>query len=133
MDIIKMEAEVDPLAIQPYDDVVKEEENPSPDQAGTTKESKDSSSSFKWEVKIEESALPNTLSGIKCEPEEEAFGMVRVKQENKLEVVTDESEILPDRKQVYVIIYTPHLEGQVTKVKTGRRQRMKALTWTTPD
>ncbi|XP_069673282.1 uncharacterized protein [Periplaneta americana] len=31
MDAIKTEPEIDPLAVQPYDDAIREEENPSPD------------------------------------------------------------------------------------------------------
>ncbi|XP_069697013.1 uncharacterized protein [Periplaneta americana] len=89
MDVIKMEPEVEPLAVRSCDDAVAELANPSPDE-GTSLGSKDSSCDFKWEVKIEETSFPV----LKCEPEEETFGMVRVKQENTVEIVTIESEVL---------------------------------------
>ncbi|XP_069669389.1 probable serine/threonine-protein kinase kinX isoform X4 [Periplaneta americana] len=89
MDVINMESEVSPLAVQSCDHVVKEEEN-------TTVESTDSTYVFEWEMKIEENAVPITFPVIKFEPEEETFGMARVKQESQLEVATEESEILTD-------------------------------------
>ncbi|XP_069669806.1 uncharacterized protein [Periplaneta americana] len=68
MDTIKMEPKVDPLAIQSYNDAIREEENHSPDER-TTVENKDSSCCLKWEVKIEDSADSAKFPVIKCEPE----------------------------------------------------------------
>ncbi|XP_069669388.1 uncharacterized protein [Periplaneta americana] len=98
MDVINMESEVSPLAVQSCDHVVKEEEN-------TTVESTDSTYVFEWEMKIEENAVPITFPVIKFEPEEETFGMARVKQESQLEVATEESEILTDSSTF------PHVQG----------------------
>ncbi|XP_069671753.1 uncharacterized protein [Periplaneta americana] len=93
MDSIKTEPEVDPLAVQPHDDAIKEEKNPSSDEARTV-ESKDSSCWFKWEVKIEESAVPVKVSVINCDSQVDTFGVCAVKEESVLEVTTVESEVL---------------------------------------
>ncbi|XP_069670707.1 uncharacterized protein [Periplaneta americana] len=64
MDVIKTEPEVDPLAIEPSDDAVREE---APDEE-TTVESTNSISGFKWEIKFEEVEVPSLV--IKSEPED---------------------------------------------------------------
>ncbi|KAJ4425942.1 hypothetical protein ANN_27568 [Periplaneta americana] len=149
MDVIKMEPEFDPLAVQTNDDAYTgeanhlQDENPkvsttnlaleyntsqssvmkilksakqhpyknqllqelledNPDRRlrfeDTTVKSTVSNCGFKWEIKIEETAVPVTFPVIKCEPEEETFDMVRVKQENQLELKMEESEFLTERK-----------------------------------
>ncbi|XP_069672970.1 zinc finger protein ZFP2-like isoform X1 [Periplaneta americana] len=124
MDAIKTEPEVDPLAVQPCDDAIKEEENTSPDEE-TAVESKDSSSCCKWEVKIEESSVPITFSMIKSEPEEETFDMVRVEQVIKVEVTTEESEALSESTLNTDWNETPHVKCTIPEnclIKNGVRQ-----------
>ncbi|XP_069670021.1 zinc finger protein 436-like isoform X1 [Periplaneta americana] len=91
MNAIKTEVEVEPVTVQSCDDAVTEEANPPPDEDFAV-DSKDSNCGLKWEIKIEETAVPITFPVIKCEPEEETFGTIRVKQE----VVTEESEALTE-------------------------------------
>ncbi|KAJ4425996.1 hypothetical protein ANN_27623 [Periplaneta americana] len=88
--------EDDPLAILSRDDAVKEEEiNPLPDE-GTG-----FSYGFMREEKIEATAVPFTFLTMKTEPEatkpgdnwDETFDMGRVKQENELDITTEQSQV----------------------------------------
>ncbi|XP_069697173.1 uncharacterized protein [Periplaneta americana] len=83
MDTIKTEPEDDPLAV----DAVLEERNPSPDE-----ESTDPSYDIKWEVKIEETAVPIIFPVLKCESMAETLGVAAVKQEYQ-----EESEVWTER------------------------------------
>ncbi|XP_069673443.1 uncharacterized protein [Periplaneta americana] len=75
MDVIKTEPEVDPLAVQPCDDAVKEETDPSPDEGSLLdlniikikEECVDDSYNRTSEIKLEEIILPNNFSVVKCE------------------------------------------------------------------
>ncbi|KAJ4425671.1 hypothetical protein ANN_27867 [Periplaneta americana] len=105
MDVIKMESEVDPLAVQPCDDAIKEEANPSPDEenlldlhvARIKEECVDDSYDHNPEIKFEEIILPNNFPVVKCEPEEELCDLDTVKDELDLEVTAGEKEIFPNR------------------------------------
>ncbi|XP_069669506.1 uncharacterized protein [Periplaneta americana] len=95
MDAIKTEPESDSC-----DDIVTDEAlaNSPPDESSAVVESKESNYDVKWEIKIEETAVPVTFPVMKCEPEEETFGTVRVKQEIQLDVVMEKFEVLTERK-----------------------------------
>ncbi|XP_069669515.1 uncharacterized protein [Periplaneta americana] len=106
MDVIKSEPKFDPLAVQPCDDTVKEEENPSPDEGNLLdlhvtriKEEcvDDSYEDHNPEIKFDEIMLPNNFPIVKCEAEEDLGDLNTVKDERKLEVSAEENEILPDR------------------------------------
>ncbi|KAJ4425674.1 hypothetical protein ANN_27870 [Periplaneta americana] len=73
MAAIKMEPEVDPLAVQPFDDTIKEEEKPAPDEGNLLdlhvtrikEEYMDDSYNHTSEIKSE----PNNFPVVKCEAE----------------------------------------------------------------
>ncbi|XP_069669538.1 zinc finger protein 664-like isoform X1 [Periplaneta americana] len=104
MDAIKTEPEVDPLTVQSCDDAVKEETNSSPDEGNlldlhVTKikeECVDDSYNHTSEIKFEEIILSNNFPIVKSEAEEELCDLDTVKDELKLEVTTEENEILTD-------------------------------------
>ncbi|XP_069672986.1 zinc finger protein 813-like [Periplaneta americana] len=104
MDVIKMESEVDPLAVQLCDDAIKEEANPSPDEGNMLdlqvtrikEECVDDSYDHNPEIKFEEIILPNNFPVVKCEPEEELCDLDTVKDELDLEVTAGEKEIFPN-------------------------------------
>ncbi|XP_069670334.1 zinc finger protein ZFP2-like isoform X3 [Periplaneta americana] len=99
MDLIKTEPEVDPLAVLICDVEDREEANPSPDDRNfltpdirqPTLETTDQSCAPIWEVKIEDTHVTSPI--VKHEPEEEIFGEIALKEENKLEVATEEGEV----------------------------------------
>ncbi|XP_069673423.1 gastrula zinc finger protein xFG20-1-like isoform X1 [Periplaneta americana] len=103
VDDIKTEPMVDPLAIQPCDDAVKEE-NPSGDEGNLLdlhvtrikEECIDESNDHTSEMKFEEIILPNNFPVVKCEAEEVSFAMSTVKEETMLEVTTEESDVLTE-------------------------------------
>ncbi|XP_069670045.1 zinc finger protein 235-like [Periplaneta americana] len=105
MAAIKTEPEVDPLAVQPRDDAIKEEENPSSDEGDLLdlhvtrikEECVDDSYDHNPEIKFEEIILSNNFPMVKCEAEEELCDLETVKDELELEVTEGEDEILPDR------------------------------------
>ncbi|XP_069672617.1 uncharacterized protein [Periplaneta americana] len=101
MDAIKTEPEVDPLAVQPCDDTIKEEENPLPDEAnlphleGTVTKTKyvDHSCDLKSEIKVEDTPVPVSFPVAKSEVDEDLFDLDRVKQEQKVKVRSEEDEV----------------------------------------
>ncbi|XP_069669516.1 uncharacterized protein [Periplaneta americana] len=85
MDVIKSEPKFDPLAVQPCDDTVKEEENPSPDEGNLLdlhvtriKEEcvDDSYEDHNPEIKFDEIMLPNNFPIVKCEAENRPYSII---------------------------------------------------------
>ncbi|XP_069684411.1 uncharacterized protein [Periplaneta americana] len=133
MDVIKMEPEVDPLAIESNVDSVTEEADVSPDQVRgvegmdpiydvkwgmkneesalsiacpvvkceseqvTGVESVDSIYDVKWGMKSEEPTLSNVFPVVKCESEKETFDVDIVKEEMKVEEMSEDYEELTER------------------------------------
>ncbi|XP_069670078.1 protein GVQW3-like isoform X5 [Periplaneta americana] len=104
MDAIKKELEVDPLAIQSSDDTATDEKLLPEDgnlldlhMGGIKTECVDHGCDLTSQIKIEETAVPTNFATIMCKAEDETFGMARVKQENKLDVTTEKSEVLTER------------------------------------
>ncbi|KAJ4425909.1 hypothetical protein ANN_27535 [Periplaneta americana] len=95
MDVCKTEPEFDLLAVQSSDDAHTKEANLLPDE-GLGAESTDSNYDLKWEVKIEDTAVPITFPVEKCDPEEKTFDVSTVKEESVLEVTTVESDVLTE-------------------------------------
>ncbi|XP_069673289.1 uncharacterized protein [Periplaneta americana] len=99
MDVIKEEPEIDPLAIQSNDEKkpLSEEGNLlALHLAGIKTECVDHSYDPTSETKVEQTALPNNFVTTKCKAEEELCDLDTVKDELKLEVTTEENEILTD-------------------------------------
>ncbi|XP_069669449.1 zinc finger protein 665-like [Periplaneta americana] len=108
MDAIKTEPEVDPLAVQPCDDTVKEEAYSSPDGrnlfdqhvTGIKTEYVDHGRDLAAEMTFEETAVAYDFPIIKSEAEVREFNekmssdMVQVKEEVKQEVMAQENEVL---------------------------------------
>ncbi|XP_069670158.1 zinc finger protein 239-like isoform X4 [Periplaneta americana] len=118
MAAIKMEPEVDPLAVQPCDDAIKEEENPSPDEwklldlhvTRIKEECVDDSYDHNREIKFEEIILPNNFPVVEYEPEDVSLGVSAVKEESMLEVTTDESEFSTES-----VVYTDRIRTHQEK------------------
>ncbi|KAJ4425659.1 hypothetical protein ANN_27855 [Periplaneta americana] len=89
MDVIKTETEVDPLAVLPCDDAVKEETDLSPDEGSLLdlniikikEECVDDSYNRTSEIKLEEIILPNNFSVVKCEAKEESCDVGTVEED----------------------------------------------------
>ncbi|XP_069670562.1 zinc finger protein 239-like isoform X2 [Periplaneta americana] len=100
MDVIKVEPEVDPLAIQSCDDP-----NSLPDEgvllppfvSWTTT---DHGYNVKEEVKIEDTPASITFPAVKFESDEDIFGSAGIKEEIKPEVTTEESESVVDTDEM---------------------------------
>ncbi|KAJ4425500.1 hypothetical protein ANN_27694 [Periplaneta americana] len=105
MDAIKTEPEVDPLAVQPCDDTIKEEENPSPDEGNlfdlhVTKikeENLDDSYNHTSEIKFEEIILPINFPVVKCEAEEKQSDLNTVNEEPRIKVTAEENKVSTER------------------------------------
>ncbi|XP_069670779.1 gastrula zinc finger protein XlCGF17.1-like [Periplaneta americana] len=95
MDVIKMEPEVDPLAVHSGDSSDTEEADHCLDEERTL-ESTDSNYDAKWEKETEGTPLPSKCPLVKSESVEEPFGVVTVKKEIKEEVTTEEHEIFTE-------------------------------------
>ncbi|XP_069670957.1 uncharacterized protein [Periplaneta americana] len=123
MDVIKTEPEFVSLGVRPCDDADLEEGNPSsaeenlpvPHISQIKLESQDPSCPLTAEVKIEETPVPFTFPVVKCESEEDTFGFVAAKEENKLEVTTEEYENLTDR---WILKVTLCIKWSNTKMVT---------------
>ncbi|XP_069672789.1 zinc finger protein 501-like isoform X3 [Periplaneta americana] len=104
MDLIKMEPEVDPLAIQTNDntDVEKKEflsEGVNSLNLHSTRIKKEPevySCDLTSDVTFGEIAMPNNFQFVKCEIEEELCELDRVKEELKFEVTAEEDEIFTE-------------------------------------
>ncbi|XP_069684403.1 uncharacterized protein [Periplaneta americana] len=91
MDVIKTESEVDPLAVQSYDDAVTEEADSSQDQAARM-ESSDPIYDRKW-MKGEEPTLSIEFPVADFGSKEEKFGVDTVKDEDKVEIMREDEEL----------------------------------------
>ncbi|KAJ4425689.1 hypothetical protein ANN_27885 [Periplaneta americana] len=80
MDAIKAEPEVDPLAVQPCDDAIKEEESPSTDEGNLldlhVTRIKEECVEKSCEIKFEEITLPNNFPVVKCEAKSKQASLV---------------------------------------------------------
>ncbi|XP_069673403.1 zinc finger protein 664-like isoform X2 [Periplaneta americana] len=104
MDAIKTEPDVDPLAVQPCDDAIKEEENTSPDEGNlldlhVTKIKKEylDDTYNRTEIKFEEIILPINFPMVKREAEEEQSDLDTVNEERRLEVTAEDNEVFTER------------------------------------
>ncbi|XP_069671987.1 zinc finger protein 239-like isoform X4 [Periplaneta americana] len=99
---IKTEPEVDPLAVQPCDDALKEDTFSSPAGSnfldrhvtGIKMECVDDMHDLKSEMIFEETSVPNDFPIVKNEAEVESSDMIQVKEEVKLEITTEEDEVV---------------------------------------
>ncbi|KAJ4425926.1 hypothetical protein ANN_27552 [Periplaneta americana] len=89
MDVIKTEAEVDPLAIHWSDNTVTDEKKPLPEEgnlldlhvAGIKTECVDDSNDLTLETKVEETAVPTEFVSMKCKDEEESCDVDTVEED----------------------------------------------------
>ncbi|KAJ4425990.1 hypothetical protein ANN_27616 [Periplaneta americana] len=95
MDLIKTEPEFDPLLIQSINNADTEHTSHL-SEGQIAVQCNTSNCDVKWEVKAEHSVEPNTFSSLKFEPEADTFDFVTVKEEAKLEVMQEESEVLTE-------------------------------------
>ncbi|XP_069669849.1 THAP domain-containing protein 3-like isoform X4 [Periplaneta americana] len=108
MDVIKKEPEVDPLAIQWSDETDTDEKKPLSEQvnlldlhvAGIKTECVDHSYDLKSDFRVEGTPVPTNFVTTKCKAEEELCDLDTVKEELKLELKAEDSEILTDRLQL---------------------------------
>ncbi|XP_069673274.1 uncharacterized protein [Periplaneta americana] len=104
MEVIKMEVDVDPLAIQSSDNTNTDGKKPLLEEghlldlhmAGIKTESVDHTYDFTSGNKVEESAVASNFVTKKCKAEEK-YDVDAVKDELKLEVTAEENEILINR------------------------------------
>ncbi|XP_069669311.1 uncharacterized protein [Periplaneta americana] len=105
MDLIKMECEVDPFDLL-YDNKYKLEENKSSSEEGNSSylevtgmktECVDHSYEIKSEIKIEHTPMPTSFAFVKCEIDEDLSHVDRAQQEQKLEISSEEDEVLTRR------------------------------------
>ncbi|XP_069671749.1 uncharacterized protein [Periplaneta americana] len=121
MDVIKKEPEVDPLAIQWSDDTYTAEKKPLSEDGnlldlhvtGIKTECVDHSYDLTSDIKAEETAVPTDFLRTKCKVEEELCDLDTVKDELKLEVTTEENEILTDRTLFSVVMDEIKIEPKV--------------------
>ncbi|XP_069671048.1 uncharacterized protein [Periplaneta americana] len=105
MDVIKMEPECDPLAIQTSGIADIEDKKPSSEGgnlihlhvAEIKMECMDDRYEVKSEMPLAETAVAFDLPIVKSEAEEVFCGLDQVKEEVKLEVTAEENEILAER------------------------------------
>ncbi|XP_069669571.1 uncharacterized protein [Periplaneta americana] len=105
MDVIKMECEIDPLAIGRSNETDTVEENPLSQEwnlldqhmPGVKVEYVDQSHDLTSEVKLEDDPEPNSFPVVEREPEEETIPAFTGKEEKELELFRGESEVLTER------------------------------------
>ncbi|XP_069670241.1 uncharacterized protein [Periplaneta americana] len=99
MDVIKMEPECDPLAIQTSGIADVEDKKPSSEEGNSlhlhVSAIKTECMDDRYEVKSE---MPFDLPIVKSEAEEVFCGLDQVKEEVKLEVTAEENEILAESR-----------------------------------
>ncbi|XP_069671869.1 uncharacterized protein [Periplaneta americana] len=107
MDLIKMEPEDDPIHLLLQDDKLKVEQNKTLSEewtlshletTGIKTECVDLSYDIKSEIKVEDTPDPISFPVVKTEGDEDVFDLDRVKQEQKVEVSSDEDEVFPERR-----------------------------------
>ncbi|XP_069697076.1 zinc finger protein 239-like isoform X1 [Periplaneta americana] len=104
MDVIKMESEVDPLAIQTSDNTDLEEEKSlsedfklfNPQSTLIKTECKDHSYDVTSEIKLEQTSVSNNFPMVKYEIEGDLCDLDKVKDELKEEVIAEEYEIFTE-------------------------------------
>ncbi|XP_069684400.1 uncharacterized protein [Periplaneta americana] len=100
LDVIKMEHEVDPLAIPGSDSTVVEEEKPLSEALKLFNlhstlikpDCEDHNFDVTSEMKLDETPVPKNFPMVKCEIEEDSYDLDGVKNELKQEITPDESE-----------------------------------------
>ncbi|XP_069690433.1 uncharacterized protein [Periplaneta americana] len=112
MDVLKMEPEVDPLDLQPYDNTYKIEETNTlskegnllhQEVTGMKTECVDQSYNIKSEIKVEDiTPVPGSFPVLKSEVGEQWFDLDTVKEELQLEVTTEENEDFTDRCKAWL-------------------------------
>ncbi|XP_069673598.1 uncharacterized protein [Periplaneta americana] len=112
MDVIKMEPDVDSLAVEEANTSLGEG-NVTPRHSQTTVDNMDSSYILKREVKIEETSVGVTLPALKRESEDETFGVVKVKDEIKLEEIAEDCEVLSESIFTGDGNESPHMEEKI--------------------
>ncbi|XP_069670936.1 uncharacterized protein PF3D7_1120000-like isoform X5 [Periplaneta americana] len=106
MDVIKMEPECDPLAVQASGIADVEAKKPSSEEGNSLHlhvaeiktECMDDRYEVKSEMPFEENAVAFDLPIVKSEAEEEFCELDQVKEEVKLEVTAEENEILAESR-----------------------------------
>ncbi|XP_069670937.1 uncharacterized protein [Periplaneta americana] len=104
-DVIKMEPEVDPLSIQTSDDADIEEKKPLSEEGNLLDlhvteiktEFMDHKCDLKSEMTFEEAAVPGDFPMLKSESEKNSCEVDEMKEEVKLEVTSEENEVLTER------------------------------------
>ncbi|XP_069670901.1 uncharacterized protein [Periplaneta americana] len=104
MDVIKVEHDVDPLALQRSDNTEIEEEKPLSEERALLDldvtriktECIDHRYDIKSEIVFEESAMPIDFPMMKSEAEEESRDIDELEDEVKLEVTAEEDEVLTE-------------------------------------
>ncbi|XP_069669266.1 uncharacterized protein [Periplaneta americana] len=101
MDLIVMEPEEDSLDLQ-HDNTYKIEDNKGSSEEGdlshleVTGMKVDHSYEIKSEIKVEDTPVPTSFAFVKCEVDEHLFDMDRVQQEQKMEVSSEDDEVLTE-------------------------------------
>ncbi|KAJ4425457.1 hypothetical protein ANN_28073 [Periplaneta americana] len=100
-----MECEVDPFDLL-YDNTYKLEENKSSSEEGNSShlevtemkiECVEHSYEIKSEIKVDNTPMPTSLAFVNCEIDEDLLDVDRVEQEEKLEISSEEDEVLTER------------------------------------
>ncbi|XP_069669532.1 uncharacterized protein [Periplaneta americana] len=105
MEVIKKEPELDPLAIESSDKTDEDEKKPLSQKenfldlhvARIKTECVDHSYDLTLKTKVEKTAVATDFVSAKCKAEEELCDLDTVKDELKLEITTEENEILSNR------------------------------------
>ncbi|XP_069671291.1 zinc finger protein 239-like [Periplaneta americana] len=106
MDVIKLEPAVDLLDLQLHDSTYEMEENDPLSQEGNSShlevtdmktECVDQSYDIKSEIKVEDTTpLPISFAMVKTEVDEDLLDVDRVQEEQKVEISSEEDEVLPE-------------------------------------
>ncbi|XP_069669869.1 uncharacterized protein [Periplaneta americana] len=124
MDAIKIEPEADPLGLQPHDSTHETEDNKALLEErnllnlqveGMKTECVNHSCDLTSDINVEDTPMPFSFAAVKCEVEdtpvgisspvlksevdEDLFHLDRVKREQKVEVSSQEDEVLSERTQ----------------------------------
>ncbi|XP_069672616.1 uncharacterized protein [Periplaneta americana] len=110
MDVIKMEPALDLLDIQLHGNTYEMEENDPLSEEGNLSHLKvtgmkteclDQSYDIKSEIKVEDTPVPIGFPMVKSEVDEDLFDVDRVQQEQKVEVSSEEDEVLTERLRYF--------------------------------
>ncbi|XP_069697200.1 zinc finger protein 235-like isoform X2 [Periplaneta americana] len=125
MDVIKMEPEVDPLGLKPYDYSYKIEENYTLSKEGNSShlevagmkiECGEYNYGVKTEIKVEGSTpVTSSFLMVKSEVDEQWFDLDTVKEEVQLEVTAEENEVFTNS-----IAATNHHEERFSRTQTPK-------------